>query len=71
MRRQAFCISLCLLLSVVGPALFAQTSEDVCPVSPDGELAETSDFNGERASRSKDFTVPRRQMLMEMITSVY
>jgi hypothetical protein len=68
---KTFGISMVLFLSALGSALLAQSDAGVCPVDRDERVPEARTSEADAMTYAKGFTVPRKQMLMEMITSVY
>jgi len=51
--------------------LLAQHSVDIGPVEPEEELTETRAVRRERMSSREDFTVPRKQVLLEIATATW
>ena len=66
MKSLTICFLVVLIFSLLGSGLLAQPKVDVCPVNPDDELIEEPIFPGEAVSSSKDYTVPRKQVLLEL-----
>ena len=71
MKRNIFGFSMVLFLSALGSALLAQSDAVVCPVDRDERVPEARASEADAMVFSKGFTVPRKLMLMEMVTSVY
>jgi len=70
MRIKTICFAVSLLFLVAGPELFAQSSIGICPVEQGKEAItiEAPAFQGEAVSSSKLYTVPRKQVLLEIGT---
>lgn len=51
--------------------LLAQQNADISPVEPEEELIEPRVFERERMSSREDFTVPRKQVLLEIATATW
>ncbi|NIN01839.1 MAG: hypothetical protein GTO24_28190 [candidate division Zixibacteria bacterium] len=69
MRKGIICAWLFLMLST--SELLAQQSADISPVELEEELTETRSFERERMSSREDFTVPRKQVLLEIATATW
>jgi hypothetical protein len=70
-KRKIFGISTVLFLWASGSALLAQSDAGVCPVDQDERAPEARTSEADTMTYAKGFTVPRKLMLMEMVTSVY
>jgi len=70
MRIKTIYLVVFLLFLVTGSELFAQSKVGVCQKEEGKEpiLIELSEFQEETVSSSKVYTVPRKQMLMEIGT---
>lgn len=69
MRKGIICAWLFLMLST--SELLAQQNADISPVEPEEELIEPRVFERERMSSREDFTVPRKQVLLEIATATW
>lgn len=69
MRKGIICAWLFLMLST--SELLAQQNADISPVELEEELIETRAFERERMSSREDFTVPRKQVLLEIATATW
>ncbi len=67
-----FCLFLIFILGFLGSLLWAQSMENVCPINQgDDRLIEAPPVQRGEISSSKDYTVPRKQVLLEIATATW
>lgn len=71
MRSVIFCFPVFLILCFLVSGLLAQQNVDFCPVNPQEQTIRASTPGEEAPPSPKVYTVPRKQVLVELATATW